>query len=278
MSALYGAEQQARGDCFFLTLKRYYSAQGAHGKRMKHPYCVLARRCATEKGNDAYFALLVERNSDAYAEHLDAWRIEFQLNREGAKGFWLYAAPEVEDDDLDLDAELAAEDLEHIGTLPRFFAHRDQVWHYLIQHWLRLVIDNGTANCSRWPLDPTWAIIQEAYTTHAPTRTAPLDEKGWVVVRGLRYSGKNRVLRRLTLDVTASLEVEDASPVSTRVTLQMRWARGKRLHAPGWDSDRTPSRPISSGAWGRDSTRCGGRRSGRPAPYGAGGLHQRGHR
>src|SRR5579862_3352235 len=55
---------------------------------------------ATEKGNDAYFALLVERNGDAYDHSLAVWRLEFQLNREGAKGFKLYAPPEVEDDDL----------------------------------------------------------------------------------------------------------------------------------------------------------------------------------
>lgn len=44
--------------------------------------------------------------------------------------------------------------------------------------------------------------------------TQPLDEDGRRFVRGSRYSGKARILRRLELGVIASLELEDASPVS----------------------------------------------------------------
>ena len=113
-------------------------------------------REATEKANDAYFALLVARNGEGWNPSQDVWRLEFELKREGAKGFKLYAPPEVEDEDAVLEAELSAEELEqHIGTLPRFFARMDQLFAHLSQHWLRLVVDNGSANRSRWPLDPT---------------------------------------------------------------------------------------------------------------------------
>ena len=36
------------------------------------------------------------------------WRLEFQLRREGAKGFKLYAPPEEDDDEAEIEAELAA--------------------------------------------------------------------------------------------------------------------------------------------------------------------------
>ena len=70
-----------------------------------------------ERANEAYAALLTARCGDAYDPSQDVWRLEFELNREGAKGFKLYATPELDDDEAELEAELAAEELEHIGTL-----------------------------------------------------------------------------------------------------------------------------------------------------------------
>ena len=43
------------------------------------------------------------------------------------------------------------------------------------------------------------------------------------LVRGSRYSGKNRLLRRMTFGVVKSLEVEDASPMSTAIMTWQRW-------------------------------------------------------
>jgi hypothetical protein len=60
------------------------------------------------------------------------WRLEFQLRREGVKGFRLYAPPEVDDDEAEIEAELAAEELQHIGTLRRFFARMQELFLYLI--------------------------------------------------------------------------------------------------------------------------------------------------
>jgi hypothetical protein len=68
------------------------------------------------------------RNGDAFDVSRDVWRLEFQLRREGVKGFRLYAPPEVDDDEAEISAELAAEDLQHIGTLPRFFARTAELW------------------------------------------------------------------------------------------------------------------------------------------------------
>jgi len=52
----------------------------------------------------------------------------------------------------------------------------------------------------------------------------PLDGDGRTLVRGARYSGRQRVLRRLALGVVKSLEVEDASPVSAALAELERWS------------------------------------------------------
>ncbi len=83
---------------------------------------IKATEKATEKANDAYFVLLVARNEEHYNASLAVWRLEFQLKRDGAKGFKLYAPPDADNEDAELESELSTEELEHIGTLPRFFA------------------------------------------------------------------------------------------------------------------------------------------------------------
>jgi hypothetical protein len=178
-------------------------------------------RETAEKANDAYAALLTARNGEAYDPGQDVWRLEFQLRREGAKGFKLYAPPEEDDVESEIEAELAAEDLEHVGTLPRFFARMDELFLYLTKHWLRLALDNGSANRSRWPLHSTWAQLRAAFSRIA--RTPPPDEDTRQLVRGARYGGRNRVLRRLALGVVKSLEVEDASPTSAALLALRRW-------------------------------------------------------
>jgi hypothetical protein len=174
-----------------------------------------------ETGNDSYAALLLTKNGDGYDPELDVWRLEFQLRREGAKGFKLYAPPEEDDDEAEIEAELAAEELQYIGTLPRFFARMNELVLYLTQHWLRLVEDNGSANRSRWPTHPTWHALREQFG--AVAQAQPLDEDQRRLVRGARYSGKNRILRRLALGVVKSLEVEDASPTSAALMTLQRW-------------------------------------------------------
>jgi len=179
---------------------------------------------AREKANDAYFALLAARNGEGYDASLDVWRLEFQLKRDGAKGFKLYAAPDVDDEDDELEAELSAEELEHLGTLPRFFARMDELFQYLTRHWLRLVVNNGSANRSRWPMDPTWHELRTAFAQVARDHTRTLDGDGRTLVRGARYSGRQRVLRRLALGLVKSLEVGDAAPTSAALAELERWS------------------------------------------------------
>jgi hypothetical protein len=174
-----------------------------------------------EKANDSYAALLLAKNGDSHDPEQDVWRLEFQLRREGAKGFKLYAPPEEDDDEAEIEAELAAEELQHIGTLPRFFARMNELFLILTQHWLRLVEDNGSANRSRWPTHPTWLALRAQFA--AVAQAQPLDDDQRRLVRGARYSGKNRILRRLALGVVKSLEVEDASPVSAALLTLQRW-------------------------------------------------------
>lgn len=182
-------------------------------------------REVTEKSNDAYFALLVARAGEAWDPNVDVWRLEFELKRDGAKGFRLYAPPDVDDEDAILDAELSAEELEHIGTLPRFFARMGGLFAHLTQYWLRLALDNGSANRSRWPLDPTWQQLREAFSRLAVQQASePLEEDGRELVRGTRYSGRRRILRRMELGLVKSLEVEDASPVSAALAEIERWS------------------------------------------------------
>jgi hypothetical protein len=103
----------------------------------------------------------------------------------------------------------------------RFFSHQEALWQHLTQHWLRLVIPDEQANRSRWPMDPAWTLLHEHY---GPVANAePLDEESQVIVRGARYTGKSRLLRRMLLGVMDSLEVEDASPASASLATLQRW-------------------------------------------------------
>jgi hypothetical protein len=174
-----------------------------------------------EKANDAYAALLLVKNGEGYDLELDVWRLEFQLRREGAKGFKWYAPPEEDDDEAEIEAELSAEELQHIGTLPRFFARINELVQFLTQHWLRLVEDTGSANRSRWPMHPTWQQLREAFGTL--TGVSPLEDEKRTLVRGARYRGRMRLLHRLALGVVKSLEVEDASPISAALMTLQQW-------------------------------------------------------
>jgi hypothetical protein len=176
---------------------------------------------ARERNNEAYFALLSERAPEAFALHDDVWRLEFQLRREGARGFRLYREPDAGDDEATIEAELAAEDLPHIGTLPRLFLHMETLWKYLTYRTLRLVEPSSSANRSRWPLHPAWAQIRDEFASLAGCD--PLDEDQRELVRSMRYEGKSRLLRRMLLGVIASLELEDASPTSADLAAISQW-------------------------------------------------------
>ena len=156
---------------------------------------------AKQKLDDADVALLAERNPDIFNPNHDVWRLEFHLRREGIKGFKLCSEPDVDDDASTIEAELSAEDLQHIGTLPRFFLHENALWQHLTEYWLQLVLPDGQANRSRWPMEPTWTLLHEDYArvAGAPPLNADLER----VVRGARYTGKSRLLRRMLRGIPA---------------------------------------------------------------------------
>jgi hypothetical protein len=166
-------------------------------------------------------ALFLAVAFDTFNSDQDVWRLEFQLRREGIKGFKLYMEPDAGDDDTTINAELSAEDLQHIGTLPHFFTHQTALWQHLTQHWLRLVVPDEQANRSRWPMDPSWLVLHEQYSPLA--NPAPLDETSQVIVWGARYTGKSHLLRRMLLGVVDSLEVEDAAPASASLAALQCW-------------------------------------------------------
>jgi hypothetical protein len=174
-----------------------------------------------EKGNEAYAELLTARCGDAFNPDKEVWRLEFELKREGAKGFRLYAPAEEEDPDEEVEAEMSAEELQHIGTLPRFFARMEELFLHLTRHWLRLVEKSEDTNRSRWPMHPTWRQLREAFRSLAGV--PPLDGEKRRLVRGARYRGRMRLLRRMEAGVIRSLEVEDASPTSTALMTLQRW-------------------------------------------------------
>ena len=166
-----------------------------------------------EKGNEAYAELLTARCGEAFDPDQDVWRLEYELKRGGVKGFRLYAPPEEEDPSEEVEAEMSAEQLQHIGTLARFFVRMEELFLHLTRHWLRLVEVSEDANRSRWPVHSTWQQLREAFGTLAGV--SPLDDEKRTLVRGARYRGRMRLLRRMEAGVIRSLEVEDASPTST---------------------------------------------------------------
>jgi len=156
----------------------------------------------------AYEELLVVRNGDRFDRASDVWRLEFELHREAIASLKLAPESDAEDTDADVDAELSAEDLPHVGTLPKLFAHLDAIFAHLSYHWLRLVVPASGAGRSRWPLDPTWATLRSEFGRVAGV--APLPPDALAVVRGARYAGRNRLLNRMAAGILASLDVADA--------------------------------------------------------------------
>jgi hypothetical protein len=77
------------------------------------------------------------------------------------------------------------------------------------------------SNRSGWPMHPTWQQLREAFGMLAGVPL--LDDEKRILVRGARYRGRMRLLRRMEAGVVRSLEVEDASPTSTALMTLQRW-------------------------------------------------------
>jgi hypothetical protein len=164
--------------------------------------------------DESYFALLAARDPAAFDPNRDVWRLEFQIRREGLRSFHLAPSTEEDDESLDaqIEAELSAEEVPHLATFPKLFAHCEALFQHLTTHWLRLTTPGKGTVCSRWPTDPTWEALRRDFGRLAGA--PPLDEEARELVRAHRYEGRQRVLRRMALGVIKALEVQDASVAS----------------------------------------------------------------
>jgi hypothetical protein len=173
-----------------------------------------------KKRHDESYGTLLQEHSSAlgipYESDLDVWRLEFELHREALTSLKLAPESDAEDTETDIEAELSAEELPHVGTLPKLFAHLDAIFQHLSYHWLRLVTPSATQVRARWSLDSTWALLRTEFArlSSAP----PLTPDALAVVRGARYRGRARLLRKMANGLLNSLEVEDTSVASASLT------------------------------------------------------------
>lgn len=70
-------------------------------------------------------------------------------------------------------------------------------------------------------MHPTWQQLRKAIGQLAGV--PPLDDEKCKMVRSARYRGRMRLLRRMEAGVIRSLEVKDASPISTALMTLQRW-------------------------------------------------------
>jgi hypothetical protein len=120
-----------------------------------------------------------------------------------------------------------------VGTLPKLFAHLDAIFQHLSYHWLRLVTPSATQVRARWPLDPTWTLLRKEFGRLSSVPRLPPD--ALAIVRGARYRGRARLLRKMANGLLNSLEVEDTSVASASLTaaqLQVaKWEHAMRRRA-----------------------------------------------
>lgn len=209
---------------------------GSGGPLMARLYNKTVERATRQ--DDAYFALLAAWNPDTFDPERTVWRLEFQLRREGLTGFHLapdLASVDQESDDAEtrsldvqLEAELTAEDILHIGTFPKLFAHHATLFDYLMTHWLRLTTPIKGQAPARWPVDPTWETLRANFGRLA--EAAPLDDAGRALVRAKRYEGRRRLLRRLMLGFLKALEERDASVASASLAQFQKLAERLAQH------------------------------------------------
>ncbi len=165
-----------------------------------------------------YPALLAARNGDRFDVALDLWRLEFQLRREGVKGFRLYAKPEMSDPDEVIDAELDAEDLPHIHSVRKALHWAGRLFAYLTRRWLRLVVPTEDPNRGRWPEHPTWAALRDGFQKVAMRGAPELPEDARELVRAARYSGYRRLLDRMAVGLLSTEQLMDTDPGAALAT------------------------------------------------------------
>ncbi len=156
---------------------------------------------------DWYFEMLRQVHGEDFDESLDVWRCEFQLEREGVKGFRFYGTPEDTDDDDVLEAELAVEDLPSVSSVRQALKWASTMWGYLTSRWLRWVYPTDDANRARWPLRDSWEVIQEAGKRIVADGLLTDDKLS--LVRAQRHSGYARGMHRMAVGLLTALETVD---------------------------------------------------------------------
>jgi hypothetical protein len=202
-----------------------------------------------EKRHDESYGVLLQERAAAsgipYDPEVDVWRLEFELHREAVASLKLAPESDAEDTDANIEAELSAEDLPNVGTLPKLFAHLDAIFQHLSYHWLRLVMPSDTQVRARWPLDPTWVLLRKEFRCLADA--PPVSAESLAVVRGAQYRGRARLLRKMANGLLNSLEVEDTSIASaslTAIQLQVaEWEEAMRRRAEK-EAERLKSRRV----------------------------------
>ncbi len=159
-----------------------------------------------------YPALLAERNGQRFSAETDLWRLEFQLRREGVKGFRLYAKPEMSDPDAVIDAELDAEDLPHLHSVRKALHWAGKLFAYLTRRWLRLVVPTDDPNRGRWPENPTWVALRDGFSKIAMRGAPELSEDAHDLIRAARYSGYRRLLDRMAVGLLSTEQLMDTDP------------------------------------------------------------------
>ena len=197
--------------------------------------------------------MLAERNGGRFDPSVDLWRLEFQLRREGVKGFRLYAKPEMSDPDEVIDAELEAEDLPHLHSVRKALHWAGKLFAYLTKRWLRLVMPMDDPNRGRWPEHPTWAALREGFQKVAMRGAPELPEDARELVRAARYSGYRRLLDRMAMGLLSTEQLMDTDPgaaLTTWATYMHRLAgasAASKSCAPSAGNCTRPKRDATAG-------------------------------
>lgn len=169
----------------------------------------------TQDAQIAWYAeLLRQLHGDAYDPEQDVWRTEFQLMREGVKGFKLYGEPDDTDTDDVLEAELAAEELPAVSSVRQALRWSAALWAYLTQRWLRWVAPIEDKNRARWPLRDSWELLQGAFQDVRFEGIMP--DADLQVVRAQRHTGYARGMHRMAVGLLAALECVDIAPAAAQ--------------------------------------------------------------
>jgi hypothetical protein len=206
---------------------------------------------AQKKHLDWYFTDLAQRNGSLYDPAQPVWRLEFELQRAGVKGFRLVTKQEQTDPDGLIESELAAEDLPHIGTVGKALQWLGPVFAYLSHHWLRVVLPTDDDNRARWPTHPTWLALREAFIAYAEAHKhvqrggQSLPEERLRLVRAERHSGYQRLLNRMVVGVQETLALMESDPITAftawleynrRIAdLAQRQRAARSLYRTGWE-------------------------------------------